>query len=216
MPNPFDTGATETATYDAWYDTEAGSAVLAVEVDCLRAVLGDIAGPRLEVGAGTGRFAQALGAAHTVDPAPEMLRLAAARHLDAVRGVAEALPYRDAIFDAVICVTALEFVARPHLAIAEVARVLRPGGRFALGYLPRDGAWATVYARTAAANPASVFHRAHFFTPDEITALCRQFGLAEGESRSALFAPPDQPVLRAVRHGVDASAGFVATAFTRT
>jgi hypothetical protein len=45
----------------------------------------------------------------------------------------EALPYRDAAFDAVTCCgSTLSFVAAPGRAIAEMARVLRPGGRLLL------------------------------------------------------------------------------------
>ena len=49
-----------------------------------------------------------------------------------VRGTATALPFRDASFDAVFSAFgALQFVADLDDAVAEVARVLRPGGRFA-------------------------------------------------------------------------------------
>ena len=49
-----------------------------------------------------------------------------------VRGTATALPFRDASFDAVFSsFGALQFVADLDDAVAEVARVLRPGGRFA-------------------------------------------------------------------------------------
>ena len=49
-----------------------------------------------------------------------------------VRGTATALPFADDAFDVVFCsFGALQFVADLDDAVAEVARVLRPGGRFA-------------------------------------------------------------------------------------
>ena len=49
-----------------------------------------------------------------------------------VRGTATALPFADASFDVVFCAFgALQFVADIDRAVAEAARVLRPGGRFA-------------------------------------------------------------------------------------
>jgi hypothetical protein len=40
------------------------------------------------------------------------------------------LPFDDASFDAVICSLSVEYLTQPFEAFAEVARVLRPGGRF--------------------------------------------------------------------------------------
>ena len=49
-----------------------------------------------------------------------------------VRGTATALPFADGSFDVVFCsFGALQFVSDIDVAVAEVARVLRPGGRFA-------------------------------------------------------------------------------------
>jgi len=42
---------------------------------------------------------------------------------------AGALPYRDASFDSVIVVSALEFVPDVEAAVREIVRVTRPGGR---------------------------------------------------------------------------------------
>jgi SAM-dependent methyltransferase len=47
-------------------------------------------------------------------------------------GDAEALPHDDGCFDAVVSNFGIHHVPRPAMAIAEVWRTLRPGGRFAL------------------------------------------------------------------------------------
>ena len=49
-----------------------------------------------------------------------------------VTGTLEALPFPDASFDAVLCTHVAEHLARPEAAFAEMARVLRPGGRLLL------------------------------------------------------------------------------------
>jgi SAM-dependent methyltransferase len=46
-----------------------------------------------------------------------------------VRGEAQALPFADASFDAVLCVNVLEAIVDRPLALAEMRRVLKPGGR---------------------------------------------------------------------------------------
>ena len=73
-----------------------------------------------------------------MDFAPDLLaaakELADARHLDLAfdLGDAEALPYPDASFDAVMSSFGIMFVQRPEDAAAEIARVCKPGGRIAL------------------------------------------------------------------------------------
>jgi SAM-dependent methyltransferase len=49
-----------------------------------------------------------------------------------VRAWSDALPFASASFDAVICKGALDHFDRPALALAEMARVTRPGGRVVL------------------------------------------------------------------------------------
>ncbi len=53
------------------------------------------------------------------------------RRLDAIADL-ERLPFRDAAFDAALHVVTLEHLPRPAQALAELARVLRPGARLLL------------------------------------------------------------------------------------
>lgn len=69
-----------------------------------------------------------------VDQSPEMLRAARERtaglaNVELKRGDLEALPLDDASCDAALLLLALTHVAEPALALAEMRRVLKPGGR---------------------------------------------------------------------------------------
>lgn len=55
------------------------------------------------------------------------------------------IPYPDASFDAVVIVDTLEHVPDPEHLVAELARVLRPGGRF-VGFIPLEGEPRSMYA----------------------------------------------------------------------
>ena len=54
-------------------------------------------------------------------------------------GDAERLPFADGTFDAIVCECALCTFPNKQSAAAEFARVLRPGGRFGLSDLTREG-----------------------------------------------------------------------------
>jgi ubiquinone/menaquinone biosynthesis C-methylase UbiE len=97
----------------------------------------------LDVATGTGRLPLALlrlslfsGTVVGVDLAPRMLAIAAEKLAAAgladraplLHHAATPLPFADASFDAVCLLEALEFLPDADLAIAELYRVLRPGG----------------------------------------------------------------------------------------
>ncbi|SEK97410.1 class I SAM-dependent methyltransferase [Ectothiorhodospira marina] len=72
---------------------------------------------------------------HGLDLTPAMLKKAEERaaalnlSIDMRQGNAMDLPYEDERFDVVILHTILAVVPKPHLALAEASRVLKPGGR---------------------------------------------------------------------------------------
>jgi ubiquinone/menaquinone biosynthesis C-methylase UbiE len=95
----------------------------------------------VDVGCGTGRFAvlarRRLGArVWGVDPSAEMLRearsRAEARGIGWKQGVAERLPFQDGWFDAAHMHLVAHTLPDRPTALAEIARVLMPGGRIAI------------------------------------------------------------------------------------
>lgn len=119
----------------------------------IREVAGDQPAKVLDVGCGTGLFASRLRAAldHVevfgVDLVPEMLAQGRPRwrrhrgHVFPIQGDSERLPFGSGTFDIVTCANSFHHYPHQDRAIAEMRRVLRPGGRLMVidGY--RDSLW---------------------------------------------------------------------------
>lgn len=102
----------------------------------------------LDVGCGTGVVAVTaarLGArVRGLDLSPVLLERAkqnastAGVEIEFTEGDVEALPYQDASFDAVLSQFGHMFAPRPQVAVSEMLRVLKPGGRIAFSTWPPE------------------------------------------------------------------------------
>lgn len=119
--------------------------------DAALALLAPMTGEEiLEIGSGPGRalglLAERGARVAGVDVSGEMVRLATRRNHELVRsGGLELLhtdgvmlPFDDDSFDAVISVHNVYFWSQPETTLAEIARVLRPGGRVLLVFRGRE------------------------------------------------------------------------------
>lgn len=111
----------------------------------------------LEVGCGTGlilgRLARDAAEAWGVDLSPGMLRAAKQRGLDVVLGSAAQLPFADGSFDLVCSFKVLAHVPDIRAALAEVARVTRPGGHMVLEFY---NPWSLRYLAKRVAGPQPI------------------------------------------------------------
>ena len=196
--------------YDAWYDSAHGRLLFDLELACLRPLVPPGPGPCLEVGAGSARFAAALGLEVGLDPARAPLRLAAGRAVAVVQGAGERLPFGDGTFGAVVLVVTLCFADDPAALLGEARRVLVPSGCLVAGVVPLDSAWGRRYeAQGRAGHP---FYRgARFLTLAEHRRMLADAGFTVTGARSTLIqAPSDDPVEEDAQDGVVPGAGFIA------
>jgi SAM-dependent methyltransferase len=204
---------TDADRYDAWYGSPKGRVLLASEVACLRLLLLQFSKPHLEVGVGTGRFAQALGIGYGVDPSPPALAKARQRGIRVVLGVSEALPFKNARFGAALMAFTLCFVKDPPTVMRQIHRVLVTGGGLILGLLLKGTPWADVYEQRGREGDP-LFRTAHFHSRGEVEALLKGGGFRIAAYRSTLFQPPGQEIYR-FEESIDDyihGAGFVAIA----
>ncbi len=212
MTNIFDVLAQR---YDRWYDGPLGQSVFPYEREALARAAEGSPEPWLEVGVGSGRFAQALGIPYGVDPAWNLLRMAQKRGIQVVQGVAEALPFRDGVFGTVFLIVTVCFLEDLEAALREISRVLQPKGSVITGLVPADSPWGEFYLQKRAQGHP--FYRvANFYTVAELDELALRAGFLRVREVSTLFSPPGQPVLRdRVEETLDPYAGFLAIRWDR-
>jgi len=131
--------------HEEFYRTQLGKDVLDEEVRLLMDRLPE-RGRVLSAGCGIGVHEATMQARRPelqvlcLDLQREMVALVPAG-LHALQGDMTALPFPDGTFDGAFVVTALELVPEPAVAVAELARVLRPGGALVLLALNPVSQW---------------------------------------------------------------------------
>jgi len=146
----------------------------------------------LDIGSGPGYLAATLaervgrsGTVCAVDPSPAMNALAERKavglpQLTVELGDALALPFPDGGFDAAVATQVYEYVADMPAALAELRRVLRPGGRALILDTEWDSFVWHVADRALQARVIAAWeeHLAHPRLPRVLDGLLRQAGFA--------------------------------------
>lgn len=224
--------ATLPASYRRWRHSSLGAITERIEQDLIFELAGPLATRRvLDVGSGDGTYA--IAAARTgadvtaVDASSQMLARAGRATADAgvdvelVQADAGSLPFRDDTFDVVLAVTLLCLVDDAQLAVRQMARVLKPGGRLVLGELAPYSSWAAL-RRVRGWLGSSTWRRARFRSAREVAALVASAGLVVGRTQGAIYYPPLSLAARVLgrfdavpRRLTTIGAAFVAVAATK-
>jgi SAM-dependent methyltransferase len=185
------------------YDRLTGRATARLVVPLLEAA-GVEAGMRvLDVACGPGHIAAGAAAQGAVpvglDLAEGMVAVARARYaeIEFQQGDAERLPFGDASFDAVVAGFVVNHLPHPERALAEFARVVRPGGGVAVTVWDRPGRMRLLGVLAEAVEgtegvrdpgPRGGGPDPFRFADDAaLAALLSGAGLAEAEVRSIAF-----------------------------
>lgn len=125
--------------FAAIYDRMMAGAEKSFMREVRRGIAGGAQGRVLEIGAGTGAnfpyYTEAAVSVVAVEPDPFMARRAREKvkqarvPIDLRQAPAEVLPFGDETFDTVVATLVLCSVKDPAKALAEIRRVLRPGGQ---------------------------------------------------------------------------------------
>ncbi|MGV9252094.1 class I SAM-dependent methyltransferase [Streptomyces sp. NPDC003697] len=177
----------------------------------------------LDLACGTGVTARAAapqvgpsGRVFGTDVDEGMLEVARARHprlypdIEFTAASADALPYSDAAFDAVVCAQGAQFFPDLDAAMTEVARVLRPGGRCALtvwadrSRSPYFDALHDVIEEYAGPEAAADHESLHSCTADRLTTALHIAGLRDTEAHDTAFGITLSPLAEFARDHLSA------------
>lgn len=173
--------------YEAWFVKH--QVVYHSELMAIRALL-PWEGLGFEIGVGTGRFAAPLGVEVGIDPSRPMLTYAVERGISCVQGIAEALPFKDEVFDHGLIVTTICFVDDVKATLVEAHRILKPGANLVNGFIDRTSSLGQDYMDKQAEN---VFYReARLYSAPEVEELLIDAGFVEQVWGQTLSKPLDE------------------------
>ena len=168
--------------YDDWFETH--KALYASELEAIRTLIPE-AGRGIEIGVGTGRFAEPLGIKVGIEPSPAMRVIARERGINAIDGVAEELPIESETFDYALFVTTLCFLESLHQAFSEVFRILKPNGIVVAGLIEKESALGKVYQQRQA--DSRFYGEASFHTVAEVIRVLELTGFNDLSFSQTLF-----------------------------
>jgi len=171
--------------YDAWFEEE-GRLIFASEVEALRQTLPLLPKPWIEVGVGSGRFAQALGIDIGLDPSSKLLEMAENRGISVLLGRGEEMSFKGGVFGTAFFVVTLYFVDSPREILSEAARLLKNGGKVVLGLILKESPWGQLYQREKETGHRFYSH-AMFYSYGELDMLLKQAGFSVKQITSTLF-----------------------------
>ncbi len=184
--------------YDDWYRTRTGRYVDRTEKWLVFSMLRTKSGKALDLGCGTGNYTLELKRRGFdvigLDASEGMLRIARSKGLNCIKGNAYSLPFPDESFDLVLSVTMFEFIHEPEKVLAEIYRVLKPGGEVLIGTMNGRSLW-FLFKRLKSLFTETAYRYARFYTPGELEALLRGAGFKNVESAGVIFFPSFWPFL---------------------
>jgi SAM-dependent methyltransferase len=184
--------------YEAWFENNRW--VYEAELRAVKSMI-PAGGHGVEVGVGTGRFADPLGIKTGVEPSKRMRTIAQKRGIQVLNGVAEEVPFDDFQFDFVLMVTTVCFVDDIRKALLEAHRILSYNGCLIIGFIDRNSRVGQVYLKRKEKN---VFYKdATFFSTDELVEMMDQAGFIDLAFKQTLFKP-----LREITRDEPATSGY--------
>jgi ubiquinone/menaquinone biosynthesis C-methylase UbiE len=144
----------------------------------------------IEIGVGSGLFAEPLGIHVGLEPSGEMRSKAVKRGVNVVDGTAENLPFMDDFYDFALMVTTICFVDDVKQSINEAKRIVKAGGKLIIGLIDKNSPIGKMYNKH---QKESVFYsNAIFYSTEEIVDYMKKTGFQDFYFTQTIFTSLDK------------------------
>ncbi|MBN1118225.1 MAG: class I SAM-dependent methyltransferase, partial [Bacteroidales bacterium] len=171
--NPFEIF---TAEYESWF--KENNNFFQSELLALKQVV-PTEKKGIEIGIGSGIFAEKLNIKFGIDPSENMLKLARQRNLTVDYGFAENLPYPDNSFDFSVFITSICFISNPSKALQEAHRVIKQNGELIIAFIDKESSLGQIL--TAEKKDSKFYSTANFYSVKEIISFIESCNFAVSE-----------------------------------
>jgi len=141
----------------------------------------------IEIGVGSGKFAEPLGIMVGIEPSNKMRQLSLKRGIDVIDAIGEFLPIRKEKFELVLMVTTICFLDDIKIAFGEVYNILTSKGSFIIGFIDRNSPIGIKYQFQKKEN---IFYNiANFYSVAEVISYLKIANFTKFEFSQTIFRP---------------------------
>ena len=166
--------------YEEWF--EKHPEIYKAEIETIKALLPR--GKGLEVGVGSGRFAEPLGIKYGIEPSKNMAQIARKRGIEVLETTAEEMDFEEE-FDYILMVTTICFVKNPLKTIQNCYKALKKKGVLLIAFVDLNSPLGKIYEKNK--HKSKFYKEAIFFTKEDIINLMKKAGFKEFECVENLY-----------------------------
>jgi len=169
--------------YETWF--EENKDLFQSELAAIQQIL-PASGKSVEIGAGTGLFAELLGVKNGIEPSENMRKKAMARGINVEEGFAENLPIPDETYDIALMITVDCFLDDLLQAFKESWRILSEDGFFLVAFIDRETPLGKIYEQKK--QTSAFYMQAQFRSAKEIKQFLASAGFEVVDERQTIFS----------------------------
>ena len=164
--------------YEKWF--EKNNLIFDAELKIAKSLI-NLEKNGLEVGVGTGVFAEKLGITTGIEPSKEMQKIAQKKGLNIILGIGEKLPFKNESFNFIFINTTICFFDNPQKALQEAYRVIKPKGFIIIGFIDKNSMLGEKYQIKK--DKSKFYSEATFFSQEEVNKIVAKVGFVKPISK---------------------------------